>query len=191
MIKPSFCSDHSKIVLKLKCVSFDHGKGLWKHNNSLLKNLDYLKEINKIIDKTIIEYAVPIYNYENILDINPSDLQLTINDQLFLDILFIRGKSISYSSYKKKESNKQEIVIKEQIENLENSFSADKVEQLNNLKEELNKIQNEKLKGFMIRLIVDWIIDGEKPSKLFCNLEKNNYITKTIFRVINDDGTEI
>jgi hypothetical protein len=157
MIKPSFRSDHSIILLKLKFVSFDHGKGLWKHNNSLLKDLDYLKEINKIIDKTIIQYAVPIYNYENILDINPSDLQLTINDQLFLDTLLmeIRGKSISYSSYKKKESNKQEIVIKEQIENLENSFSADKVEQLNNLKEELNKIQNEKLKGFMIRSKVD------------------------------------
>jgi hypothetical protein len=78
----------------------------------------------------------------------------------------IRGKSISYSSYKKKESNKPEIVIKEQIENLENSFSADKVEQLNNLKEELNKIQNEKLKGFMIRSKVDKIIEGEKTKQI-------------------------
>jgi hypothetical protein len=81
MIKPSFRSDHSIIRLKLKFVSFDHGKGFWKHNNSFLKDLDYLKEINKIIGKTIIQYAVPIYNYENILDINPSDLPLTINDQ--------------------------------------------------------------------------------------------------------------
>jgi hypothetical protein len=83
MIKPSFRYDHSIILLKLKFVSLHHGKGLWKHNNSLLKDLDYLKEINNIIDKTIIQYAFPIYNYENILDINPSDLQLTINNQLF------------------------------------------------------------------------------------------------------------
>jgi hypothetical protein len=47
------------------------------------------------------------------------------------------------------------------------------------------------LKGFMIRSKVDWNIDGGKPSKLFCNLEKNNYTTKTILSVINDDGTEI
>jgi hypothetical protein len=43
----------------------------------------------------------------------------------------------------------------------------------------------------MIRSKVDWIFDGEKSRQLFCNLERNNYTTKTIFSLINDDGIEI
>ena len=69
LIKPSFRSDHSMVILKLKFVNFEHGKGLWKHNNSLLKDLDYLKEINNVIDKTIMQYAVPVYEYDIILEI--------------------------------------------------------------------------------------------------------------------------
>jgi hypothetical protein len=49
MIKPRFRFGHSMILLKLKFVSFDHGKGLWKHNNSLFKDLDYLKKSNQMI----------------------------------------------------------------------------------------------------------------------------------------------
>lgn len=39
-------------------------------------------------------------NIKNILDIEPSDFELGINDQLFLNtsLMEIRGKSISYSS---------------------------------------------------------------------------------------------
>jgi hypothetical protein len=42
-----------------------------------------------------------------------------------------------------------------------------------------------------LRSKVDWVLDGEKPSKLFGNLEKNNYVNKCITKIMKNDGTLI
>ena len=103
-IETGYRSDHSFITLVLAMDNFKHGKSLWKHNNSLLRDLEYLQTIrSKILDiKT--KYSLPIYNLENLEYIPNDEIQFLINDQLFLETLLmeIRGKSISYSSYKKK-----------------------------------------------------------------------------------------
>ena len=56
-------------------------------------------------DEIKIQYALPIYNYQNIKEIPDSELQFTISDQLFLETLLmeLRGNSISYGSYVKKQ----------------------------------------------------------------------------------------
>ena len=60
------------------------------------------------------QYALPIYNLEKVCDIPNTEIQFTINDQLFMEILLveIRGKSISYSSHKKKISTDREEYVK-------------------------------------------------------------------------------
>ena len=59
--------------------------------------------INKKIQDIKIQYALPVYKAEDIEDVHNDDIQLTINDQLFLETLLmeIRG-TISYASYRKK-----------------------------------------------------------------------------------------
>ena len=49
-------------------------------------------------------------NLEEIENIPDQEIQFTLNDQLFLDVLLmeLRGKAISYSSYKHIERNKKE-----------------------------------------------------------------------------------
>ena len=42
-ILASYKSDHSPVVLSLKLDNFTHGKGLWKFNNSLLHDCEYIK----------------------------------------------------------------------------------------------------------------------------------------------------
>ena len=123
VIKPSFQSDHSIVVMKLKLCNLRHGKGLWKHNNSLLKDIQYVNEINEKIEDIKKQYAVPVYNVKNLNSVSNADIQFTINDQLFLETLLmeIRGKSISYGSYKKKMNNKRELEIKSELDILENS----------------------------------------------------------------------
>ena len=60
-----------------------HGKSYWKHYNSLLTDPDYLKPINKkIIDDIKSQYAIPVYNREQINGIPNEELQLVVNDQL-------------------------------------------------------------------------------------------------------------
>jgi hypothetical protein len=66
-------------------------------------------EYSNIVKKKILEvkkqYGALVYNFENIHEISNDDLHFTINSQLFLETLLmeIRGKTISYSSYKRKE----------------------------------------------------------------------------------------
>ena len=104
LIDNSYRSDHSGVILFLKLNTIQKGKGLWKFNNSLLTDKEYLKIIKAVIDKTIAQYAILIYKVDNLKLVPKSEIQFVINEQLFLETLLmeIRGKTISYSAYKKK-----------------------------------------------------------------------------------------
>ena len=171
--------------------SFKCGKSYWKHNNSLLTDKDYLQLINKHVIETKKQYAVPVYNFENIANIPDSEIQFTINDQLFLEVLLmeLRGISISYSSYKHKEQNKRENELIERITSLENNLDENNLENLESLRLQLNDIRQQKLKGHVIRARAKHNDKGEKPTKYFCGLEQHNYISKTMNKVEKEDGT--
>ena len=70
------------------------GKGLWKFNNSLLHDTEYVKLVKKQIKDVKEQYSVHVYNKGELRDIDNLDIHLTIDDQLFLEILLteIRGK---------------------------------------------------------------------------------------------------
>ena len=117
------------VTLSLTMNNFEHGKGLWKHNNSLLTDADYLKLINSKILEIKKQYCLPVYNLENIDQIPDEELQFIINDALFLETLMmeIRGKSISYASYKKKVKNKEEKELIYKIQNLEDNLVEENI----------------------------------------------------------------
>ena len=95
-IKSSYRSDHSSIKLEIEFSKFRIGKGIWKFNTSLLSNQDYLNTIKNIINEEKIKYALPVYQQAYIEDNSSNqDLQLTIDDDAFLELLFlrIRGES--------------------------------------------------------------------------------------------------
>ena len=48
---PSICSDHDIIDIKLKLQKHARGRGLWKLNNSLLENKNYMNGIKDIINR--------------------------------------------------------------------------------------------------------------------------------------------
>ena len=102
-IEPSYRSDHSAVVLSLKINEFKRGRGFWKLNNSLLNEPDYLDMIKQTIETVKLQYCPPVYNFNTFSNIPNSDIQFLINDQLFLETLLmeIRGKSISYASFRK------------------------------------------------------------------------------------------
>ena len=79
----------------------EKGRGYWKFNNSLLKDIDYINLVNDTIERVIRQYAATPYNSDNIMNVHPRDLNFVISDQLFFDMLLleIRGKIISYSSF--------------------------------------------------------------------------------------------
>jgi hypothetical protein len=94
----------------------------------------------------------------NIHEISDGNTLFTIDDQLFLETLLfeIRGKTISYSSYIKKKKDKKEKELIKEIKNIEEDISENNVdenvlkgnvEELENKKQELEKLRKHKLHG--------------------------------------------
>lgn len=76
-------------MLNLHFSVFKHGKGLWKFNNALLNERQYIKMINNHIKEIKRRNAVPIYVQNFINEIPDSEIQFMVNDQLFLETLLI------------------------------------------------------------------------------------------------------
>ena len=208
-IIPGFCSDHSAITLELDFSKFIRGRGFWKFNSSLLYDNEYVMGIKKLIKRVVAQYAIIDDNskfYETVSNevlkqfydsATPESLQyvnLRINPQAFLDILQleIRGFSISYSSKKKRERIAQEVLLLQEIEILEkkvaectDDINFDNMNQvLSNKKEELENVYAYQAQGAYIRAKAKYKVEGEKPSRLFCSLEKHNGVQKHIPKLI-------
>ena len=102
-IKAGYRSDHSFLFLDFTVNKFSMGKGIWKLNNSLLKNKSYVDLINNVIKQEAMGCALPVYKVQYI-ESNWGKILFTIDDDLFLETLFlrIRGESIKFSSHLKK-----------------------------------------------------------------------------------------
>ena len=109
-IKPSYRSDHSAIELKLVLDKFEKGKGIWRFNCGLLKDTEYLKTINHLIGEVKMEYALPVYNLQNLPNFDDTDVQFTVSDSNFLEMLlmWIKGETIKFASALKQRENIEE-----------------------------------------------------------------------------------
>lgn len=165
-IKSGYRSDHSVVVYELKFNSFVRGKGLWKFNNNLLHDKIYVEKVKKLIVSVKDQY------------------NNSIDESAFLDILLmeIRGITISYSSYRKRENDKIEKQLISDINELENSTDFD-FSLLEEKQATLETLRKEKLRGHFIRSRAKWIDEGEKPTKYFCHLESRNFLNKIIKKV--------
>ena len=187
-ISPGYRTDHSFLSIELDTGEMRRGNGFWKMNTSLLHDEDYVKLVKKTIQDTISDYSVGN-------DSGPNNA-FTINDQMFFEMikLNIRGKSISYSSYKAKKIKRQETKLEQNLKDLEESLTfvndsskTDILDEIEVIKQELQVVREPKIKALMLRSRIQVYEEGEKPSKYFCNLEHRNYINKTISRLqVND-----
>ena len=116
-IRASYKSDHSILELNITICNFWQGKGVWKFNNSLLKDKEFLIKISNIIDEEKLRYAVPVYNPNNITTIRDGELQFKMSDSQFLEVLLLKitGETIKFSSHKKS-VDKKESILKKEIE---------------------------------------------------------------------------
>ena len=176
--------------MKVNMSLFKRGKGIWKFNCSLLEDPKYIEKINSLIESVKQEYCVPVYNLENVSLIPNNDIYFTLSDSQFLEVLLIkiRGETIKYSSIKKKVQCTRESEIMAAIESLENSSIVHNANLLEEKKQELQELREEKLKGNYIRSRIQWLREGEKPSKFFCSLERRNYLEKTIKKIEKQNG---
>ena len=108
----SYKSDHSPVYLTFQFIKQDRGRETWKLSNLLLSDPDYVSVVNNTIEEVVSQYRV---NSED-----DDGKYFSINDQLLWETMkvMIRGKTISYSSYKNKEKNKSESDLEKQLSEL-------------------------------------------------------------------------
>ena len=190
VVQPGYRTDHSFVIMKLGICKFKRGRGLWKLNCSLLKNKDYVILINNLVDREKVTYSAMVCNPISVAAIPNSELQFTIADDTFLEILLlkIRGETIKFGSTLKKQPNELELKLETDIENLEKECSPGSIEKLYDKKRELQSIRENKIQAIKIRSRANWLKDGEKPSEYLTSLENKYYIEKTIKRLEKQDG---
>ena len=212
-ILPKCYSDHSPILLDIDFTRFNRGRGFWKMNNSLLSDIEYVDMVKQTIKRVTTEYAI-INNDENyyqnaeshVLDIFFSEqtpeslqmLQLKINPELFLDTLLmeIRRITILFSAKKKRERIALEQLLSHDIEMLEHNLQQNPVNnvilqaELDDKRAALEDIYNYQAHGAYIRSRAAYKVAGEKPTRMFCNLEKYNGTQKYVPQLIVTDENQ-
>ena len=220
-IVPGYRTDHSGLVLKLNFFEQERGKGYWKFNNSLLKDKKYIEIVHKIItevlnlhlkDKekqidnvhnssfTVTDSTVNPINKNNTNTNHKNNEGFIINDQLLLEtmLMMIRGETIKYSSYKKKNNEKEEKQLENEIQLLEqsvmnnlNEASADDIKTLDDKRNLLVELRKVKIEGTILRSRCRYEDLGEKPSSYFLKLENRNYTDKVMSKLIDENNEEL
>ena len=179
-IIPSIWSDHSAITLFVKHLPpTKKGNGYWKFNSSLVSDNKYVTDLCTEIEKWQQKYE-------------------TMQDDRIIWELFkyeIRKFTMSYCSQKKLDKNLHESLKLKELEELEENLSLnpsdESILKIEQVRKEIRDIEEEKIKGSIIRSKIRWVEEGEKSSKFFFNLEKQNYIKKQVRKLTLNNGITV
>ena len=177
IVKPAFLTDHSSVELTL---AFEHrikGPGYWKLNTSLLSDRTNVDAINKVIQ------------------IELDQCHSTAKLQWEMITLSSRGSSLQFAKRKKKAKSNELAALQKKLQ-----FNQDKIADIPailreshhnhilRLQHDINKILAERARGAIIRSRANFELLSDKPTIYFMNLEKMNYVAKTIFRLRDSKG---
>ena len=175
-ILTSVDSDHSPVYITFKEVSENEkGQNYWKFNTSLLKDPVYVEKLIGKLHEWFSDYA------------NESP-------QLQWELIKYETRkfTMQYSKEKARATRATVKLLEEQINDFEtNALSSISSESYSEAKHQFEEIKNEKAIGQILRSKCSFYEDGEKSSKFFLNLEKNNAIQSSIRAIFDENDTEI
>ena len=150
----SLLTDHSPIIFScFKNEESNRGRGLWKFNNSLIENEEYVLQMKKFILDTLNELFT-----ENILDDQVKWEYLKYN---------IRKYTIKFSKELAKNTNKTIDDLETKLKHYEKHENyVDNID-YKVCKLQLDEIYEKKAKGIRIRSKCNWYEHGEKSTKFF------------------------
>ena len=153
-------SDHSPVFCSfVKNDTSACGSGVWKFDNSLLLNTEFLKKLKTHIEivKSNLQKNFSFSDHSNWKFLNWE----------------IRKFSISFSTNLAKTERIIQTNLEKRIKTLEQNFKNEEDFNAYNLcKYELENIYDKKAEGAKIRSKCKWYQHGEKPAKFSLNLEK-------------------
>ena len=166
-IKPLPICDHCAVTLSLNPSTSSRGYGIWKINNSLLKDEVYKRNMINVLTK---------FKLENI----------KMNPQVKWDMCKIRIKeyTIKYSKNLQKRKNEEYLKLQNEYDELscdiDENPTEEKVKRMKEISIKLDKWITYKCQGAFVRSRQKWIEKGEKSTKYFLQSEKQNAKKKEI-----------
>jgi hypothetical protein len=165
----SVYSDHNPVSMELENMTeHKRGKGLWKFNNSLFADNEYVTKAKNKIEECKARY------------LNATDHCLTW-DTIKAEL---RGVTISHSTYRSKQRKQQLSELTTEMTDCEKTLAKNSdtntFERYNTIKKEIEQINNHITKGIMIRAQAKYIEQNEASTKLFLGLEKSKAKRKNI-----------
>lgn len=196
-IKPGYRTDHCLVAMKMQIAEVERGPGIWKFNESILQDDEYVDIVKNTIGNVVFQYAIPVYDEEYVTNENNfKHIQLTINDNLFYETLLmtIRGETVKYCKRKARKRRLKEVELTNKVQTAHDIFNNDKsnvnAQHLCKAKEELEVHRKPYIDGLIIRSKTQWHEEGERSSKYFLSLEKRNADRKSV-QFIESDGQTI
>ena len=178
-IEPSQRSDHSLVNIVLKIDDFKRGPGSWKLNNKWLIDRSYQEEIVNCIEKSLEK--TKLCSPEEIWSILKNDCVQT-SKRFGKDRAMAKRKEVINLEINK------EILLEESLRKPSGDERATLLDSLNKIENKLNDIAKLKTESTVFRSRCQYVREGEKNSKYFFSLEKNNYMAKNMKCLINDKG---
>jgi hypothetical protein len=158
-------SDHTPISLSVLFNNQPRGRGTWTFNNSRLSDPTYVQIVKQTIDETIHQYK-----QEDSDDLD--NIVLSVNDQLFWDMikLNIRGKTITYTAMKKRDTlqreHELELELKVLLDSNQIRDTSPQKADIDKTETELKTIREDRIQGLNIRAKAKWHAEGKKYSLL-------------------------
>lgn len=173
-IIPCSLSDHDIITLTTGPSPTTLGPGLWKFNNDLLSNDEYIQLINRTVQEASGDE----------LDMNPNTKWEWIKHR-------IREESRAFSGRIKAENCRLEKDLTSRINELQVLVDeGDTVcqDEYDGLRRELRELELHRANNIMLRSKANWALHGERTSSYFLNLEKIKTKNRTLSQLVNDRG---
>jgi len=176
-IIPTCFSDHDIFIIDIH-IGSSHGRvrwgrGLWKYNKNILTDLNNMKMMERMWHQHVVQKC----QYNNLIDWWEEGKRK------------IKNLCIELGKLAKKNTNERKQFLRAELLRLSKTTNNVSSTSIRNIKEELNEIEEEDIRGAILRSRVQWQNEGEKCSRFFFNLEKKNSIEKQIDQLCDKNTT--
>ena len=168
-----FVPDHSAVILISQREHNIRGPGYWKMNNNIIKDELFINELKLTIYKTLSQFE-------------------ELPKQIIWEILKVQIKQLTIKHSVKKSRERQTLKnhLQSRLDNIINKLNNNDIEKdefvktKSDIENSLDKIYSYENDGAKLRSKVNWIENGEKPSRYFLSLEKGRQ-SNSVIRELN------
>ena len=178
-ITPCCFSDHDYVNLVIDFSnSTPRGPGIWKFNNSLLSDEIFCNYLSDCI----------------------ADLSSCLSSfgsvKLWWDFFksSLRADVISFAKSKRRESSRERVVLTNRLIDLKRKLvrgDSSVAAEILAVESHLTALVNRSLEGAKTRSRVQWLEDGEKPTRFFFKLERERFERNEVKSILAPNGTEV